>query len=71
MLRFLYRFFPNKINLCRFGKNEQMKNVFLTMFISMARLILARVLDPATARQVGGVITGTGGIRPAGKGTYR
>ena len=41
-----------------FGKNEQVKKVFWTMFVSMAGLVLARVLDPATAQQVVGVITG-------------
>jgi hypothetical protein len=43
-----------------FGKNEQVKKVFWTMFVSMAGLILARVLDPVTAQQVVGVITGVG-----------
>ena len=41
-----------------FGKNEQTKKVFWTMFVSMTGLVLARVLDPETARQVVGVITG-------------
>jgi hypothetical protein len=44
-----------------FGKNEQVKKVFWTVFVSMAGLILARVLDPVTAQQVVGVITGMGG----------
>jgi len=45
-----------------FGKNDQVKKVFWTMFASMAGLVLARVLDPATAQQVVGVITaGMGG----------
>jgi hypothetical protein len=43
-----------------FGKNEQVKKVFWTMFVSMAGLVLARVIDPETARQVVGVITGVG-----------
>jgi hypothetical protein len=43
-----------------FGKNEQTKKVFWTMFVSMAGLVLARVVDPETARQVVGVVTGTG-----------
>lgn len=43
-----------------FGKNEQVKKVFWTMFIAMAGLMLARVLDPATAQQVVGVISGMG-----------
>jgi len=43
-----------------FGKNEQVKRVFWTLFISMARLVLARVVDPVTARQVGGINSGMG-----------
>ncbi len=43
-----------------FGKNEQVKRVFWTLFIAMAGLVLARVLDPVTAQQVVGMITGTG-----------
>jgi len=43
-----------------FGKNEQVKKVFWTFFIGMAGLILARVVDPATAKQVVGLITGMG-----------
>lgn len=34
-----------------FGKNEQTKKVFWTMFVSMAGLVLTRVLDPETARR--------------------
>ena len=44
-----------------FGKNEQMKRVFWTLFVAMAGLVLARVVDPATAQQVVGIITGMGG----------
>lgn len=33
-----------------FGKNEQVKKVFWTLFISMARLVQARVVDPVTVR---------------------
>ena len=43
-----------------FGKNEQVKRVFWTLFIAMAGLVLARVVDPVTAQQVVGIITGTG-----------
>ena len=43
-----------------FGKNEQVKKVFWTFFISMAGLVLARVVDPATAQQIVGLITGMG-----------
>ena len=41
-----------------FGKNEQMKKVFWTFFISMVGLVLARVVDPAKAQQIVGLITG-------------
>jgi hypothetical protein len=44
-----------------FGKNEQVKKVFWTLFISMAGLVLAQVLDPGMAEQVVGMITGMGG----------
>ena len=44
-----------------FGKNEQVKRVFWTLFIAMGGLVLARVLDPVTAQQVVGVLMGTGG----------
>ena len=44
-----------------FGKNEQVKKVFWTFFIGMAGLVLARVVDPATAQQIVGMITGMGG----------
>jgi len=39
-----------------FGKNEQVKKVFWTLFIAMAGLVLARVVDPVTAEQVVEVI---------------
>ena len=43
-----------------FGKNEYVKKVFWTLFISMAGLVLARVVDPATTQQIVGLITGMG-----------
>ncbi|MFA6362899.1 hypothetical protein [Methanoregula sp.] len=43
-----------------FGKNEQVKKVFWAVFVAMAGLILTRVVDPGTAQQVVGVITGMG-----------
>ncbi len=43
-----------------FGKNEQVKKVFWTMFVAMAGLMLARVVDPVTAQKVVGMITGMG-----------
>lgn len=41
-----------------FGKNEQVKKVFWTLFIAMAGLVSAQVVDPVTAQQVVGIITG-------------
>jgi len=43
-----------------FGKNEQVKKVFWTLFVAVAGLVLAQVMDPATAQQVVGIITGIG-----------
>ena len=43
-----------------FGKNEQVKRVFWTLFVVMAGLVLTRVVDPVTAQQVVGVIAGMG-----------
>jgi len=44
-----------------FGKNEQVKKVFWALFAAMAGLVLAQVVDPATAQQIVGIITGMGG----------
>jgi len=43
-----------------FGKNEQVKKVFWTLFISMAGLFVAQVLDPVTAQQIVGMVMGMG-----------
>ena len=43
-----------------FGKNEQVKKVFWTLFVVMAGLVLARVVDPVTAHQIIGVISSSG-----------
>jgi hypothetical protein len=43
-----------------FGKNEQVKKVFWALFAAMAGLMAAQVLDPVTAHQVVGIITGIG-----------
>jgi hypothetical protein len=43
-----------------FGKNEHVKRVFWTLFVAMAGLVLAQVVDPTTAREVVGIITGMG-----------
>ena len=44
-----------------FGKNEHIRKVFWTLFTAMAGLVLAWVVDPVTAQQVVGIITGMGG----------
>jgi len=44
--------------LLAFGKNEQVKKMFWTLFISMTGLVLAQVVDPVTTQQVVGIITG-------------
>jgi len=43
-----------------FGKNEQVKKVFWTLFVAMAGLVLARVVDPVTAQQIVGILSGAG-----------
>ena len=43
-----------------FGKNEQFRKVFWTLFAAFAGLVLAQVVDPATAQAVLALITGTG-----------
>jgi len=44
-----------------FGKNEQVKKVFWTLFVAMAGVVVARVVDPVTAQQIVGAIMGMGG----------
>jgi hypothetical protein len=44
--------------LAAFGKNEQLKRVFWALFVAMAGLVLAQVVDPATAQKIVGIITG-------------
>jgi hypothetical protein len=43
-----------------FGKNEQFRKVFWTVFMALAGLILAQVVDPATAQEILRLLTGTG-----------
>ena len=43
-----------------FGKNEQVKKVFWSLFVVMAGLVLAKVLDPVSVEQVVGVISSSG-----------
>lgn len=41
-----------------FGKNEQVKKVFWTVFIVLAGFVLAQVVDPDTAQQIVAILTG-------------
>jgi hypothetical protein len=41
-----------------FGKNEQVKKVFWSVFIVLAGFVLAQVVDPVTAQQIVGILTG-------------
>ena len=43
-----------------FGKNEQVKRVFWTLFAAMSGVVLVQVVYPVTAREVVGMITGMG-----------
>ncbi|MDP2797489.1 MAG: hypothetical protein Q8N94_08285 [Methanoregula sp.] len=43
-----------------FGKNEHVKKVFWSLFVSMAGLVLAKVLDPVSVQQIVGVISSSG-----------
>jgi hypothetical protein len=40
-----------------FGKNEQVKKVFWTLFVAMAGIILAQVVDPVMAQQIVTMLT--------------
>jgi hypothetical protein len=41
-----------------FGKNEQVRKVFWSVFFILAGLVLAQVVDPETAQQIIGLLTG-------------
>jgi hypothetical protein len=43
-----------------FGKNEQVKKVFWSVFIVLAGFMLAQVVDPQTAQAVLRLLNGTG-----------
>ena len=43
-----------------FGKNEQVKKVFWSLFVVMTGLVLAKVLDPVSVQQIIGVISSSG-----------
>ena len=46
-----------------FGKNEHVKTMFWTLFMTIAGLVLARVVDPGTYQQIVVIVTGIGGER--------
>jgi hypothetical protein len=41
-------------------KTRRVKKIVWTLFVTTAGLVLARVVDPVTAQQVVGIITGLG-----------
>nr|WP_320160766.1 hypothetical protein [uncultured Methanoregula sp.] len=43
-----------------FGKNEHVRKVFWALFVAMAGMVLAQVVDPVTAQHVVGIMTGMG-----------
>lgn len=43
-----------------FGKNELVRKIFWSVFVAVAGIVLAHVLDPVAAQQVLNVITGMG-----------
>jgi len=43
-----------------FGKNEHVRKVFWAVFVAMAGLVLARVVDPVTAQTIIAILVGTG-----------
>jgi hypothetical protein len=48
-----------------FGKNKRVKKVFWALFVAMAGLVLARVLDPVTGREGVGLLRGWGEKNPS------
>jgi hypothetical protein len=44
-----------------FGKNEQTRKVFWSVFLAVAGLMLAQVVDPPVAGRIIAALTGTGG----------
>jgi|SRR5208337_706262 len=41
-----------------FGRNEHVRKVFWTLFLALAGLVLARIVDPATAQQIVAALIG-------------
>jgi hypothetical protein len=46
------------IIIATFGKNEQVKKVFWSVFAAMAALVLAQIADPLTVQHLVGIIAG-------------
>lgn len=44
--------------LIAFGKNEQVRKVFWTLFIATAGLVLAQIVDPVAAQKILGILAG-------------
>jgi hypothetical protein len=42
-----------------FGKNEHVRKIFWGVFVAVAGIVMTRVLDPATAQKIIGIIVGT------------
>jgi len=42
------------------GEDAHAKKIFWAVFVTLAGIVLTRVLDPVTAQQIVGIITGTG-----------
>lgn len=42
-----------------FGRNEQVRKISWALFVAVAGLVLARIVDPSAARQILGLLTGT------------
>lgn len=49
------------LSVFSFGKNERVRKGFWNFFIGMTGIVLARVVDPVTAQNIVGIITGMGG----------
>lgn len=43
-----------------FGRNEQFRKIFWTVFLALAGLVLAQVVDPQTAQEILALLTGSG-----------
>jgi hypothetical protein len=44
-----------------FGRNEQVKKVFWAVLTTVLGMVLVTIIDPVTAHQIIGTITGTSG----------